>query len=162
MKTLQEILDDFGKNETANASLFKLEKIKLRMVVYEYNRNGDLIKTWKCALDLKNNGGFEIKPTKRGFSITKDQRIFSYDSCFSNIKDQVEKDIDKIGGSRSMKVSQFNLKGELVDTHDSTWRASIKTGLLRSNIVRNIKNPYGTRGQIKTLKGFYFRQEKTL
>jgi len=162
MKTLQEILDDFGKNETASADLNTLDRLRDRKVVYEYNKNGDLVKTWKSQRDLTINGGFEFKPPKRGFSITKDQRIFSYDSCFSNFKDQVDKDFEKIYGNRSMRVYQFNLNGELVDTHDSTWRASIKTGFNRSNIIRMIKNPYTQKGQKKTLKGFYFRQEKTL
>lgn len=162
MKTLQEILDDFGKNETATAEPNALDRLRDRKVVYEFNKNGDLVKSWKSQRDLVINGGFELKRTKRGFSISRDERIFSYDSCFSNFKDQVEKDFDKIYGNRSMKVCQFDRNGELVDTHDSTWKASKKTQINRGNIIRNIKNPYGKKGQIKTLKGFYFRQEKTL
>ena len=162
MKTLQEILDDFGKNETATADLNGLDRLRERKVVYEFNKNGDLVKTWKSQRDLAINGGFDLKLTKKGFSIAKDERIFSYDSCFSNFKDQVKKDFDKIYDNRFMTYCQFNRNGELVDTHDSLWKAAKKTGLNRGNIIRNIKNPYGTKGQIKTLKGFYFRQEKTL
>ena len=162
MKTLQEILDDFGKNETATARVLTLDRLRERLLVYEFNKDGDLIKTWKSQRDLMENGGFEYKRTKRGFSITRDGRILSMNPCFSDIKDNVKKDFDKVYGNRSMRVCQFNVNGELVDTHDSIYKASKKTKFNPTNISRNIRNPYTLKGEIRTLKGFYFRQEKTL
>ena len=162
MKTLQEILDDFGKNETATANLLLLERYRERNLVYEFNRNGDLIKTWKSTRDLRINGGFEIKKTQRGCSIKRDGRIFSMDPSFSKIKDKVEEDFDKICSKQSMSVCQFKSDGTLVGTYKTLRIASKGCNINPASISRNIRNPYTLKGEKRTLKGFYFRHEKSL
>ena len=153
MKTLQEILDGFSKSEVGTADNQDLSKIRIRTKIYEFNKQGEVIKVWKSREELARKTRIKFRDNKNGFLITRDQRIFSRQESHPDIQKILNKRFKQI----TQRICQYSLDGKLINEFPTVYTASKMTNIQITWINRMLKIQHTKRGKLITSNDSYFR-----
>jgi group I intron endonuclease len=103
--------------------------------VYQYSKDGTLVKTWKCITDIQNTLGYNRNVI--GNSIRKKFYAYGYYWSFNKKFKTLE---HKIGGIISKPILQFDLDGNLLNEYTSINHASKELNICRRTIKNSLTN----------------------
>ena len=111
-----------------------------KKVVFQYDLEGNLIREWEGAVDVKNELNLDISKCCLGEQKTCGGFIWRY-------KDEwIDLNLDKLD-ENSKKVSQYDLDGNWIRDFDSMFQASEITGINHGNIGECCRGKYKSAGK---------------
>lgn len=140
MNKLQDALDNFKKSEIANIGQGELENSTIRRTkLYQFDLSGKLIKTWKSANEIVNNG-------LNYSSIFRGLKKNSTTMCEGSLWSYSEKiDISNIKTNHKYKLGEIvvtDLDGNILSICKSTKEVSDKFGICQGNVRRLLTGKY--------------------
>ena len=137
------VSDDFVKRtDTYNMVIGGGYPPLLNKKVYQFNLNGDLIKSWKSIISIIN---FYKVNKDRIWMAIKEKR--SFDNCYWSYTNEIN--INNYRLSTRGYVFQYNKDGKLLNTFKNASEASLKLDIQRDAVVNAIFNR-------TTCNGYYF------
>ena len=137
------VSDDFVKRaDTYNMVIGGGYPPLLNKKVYQFNLNGDLIKSWKSVISIID---FYKVNKDRIWMAIKDKR--SFDNCYWSYTNGIN--INNYRLSTRGYVFQYNKDGKLLNTFKNASEASLKLDIQRDAIVNAVFNR-------TTCNGYYF------
>ena len=153
MKTLQEILNGFSNTEVATANNENLSKITFRKKIYEFNKQGKVIKVWKSREELQRQTRIGYRENKMGLYISRDQRIFSRQEFHPDIQKLLNRRFKQL----NQTICQYSLDGKLINEFPTVYTASKITNIGITSINRMLKIQHTKMGKLIKSNKSYFR-----
>lgn len=137
------VSDDFVKRtDTYNMVIGGGYPPLLNKKVYQFNLNGNLIKSWKSIISIIN---FYKVNKDRIWMAIKEKR--SFDNCYWSYTNEIN--INNYRLSTRGYVFQYNKDGKLLNTFKNASEASLKLDIQRDAVVNAVFNR-------TTCNGYYF------
>jgi hypothetical protein len=132
-------LDEYGIKKDKSVWIKQVASIP-KKIVFQYDLEGNLIREWEGAVDVKNELNLDVSKCCLGEQKTCGGFIWRY-------KDEwIDLNLDKLD-ENSKKVSQYDLDGNWIRDFDSMFQASEITGVNHGNIGECCRGKYKSAGK---------------